>query len=101
MNDLLADVDTVIAIYFLDFVNRDDVGAMHSQKLFLWQHLLNGFHRQMGDQWFGLVVEIKHHIVFHAVDVGDLVDSHVAPFAINPDENSIGLLRLWGRGLLI
>ena len=39
MNDLLADVDTVIAIYFLDFVNRDDVGAMHSQKLFLWQHL--------------------------------------------------------------
>ena len=59
MNDFLADVDTVITIYFLDFVNGDDVGAMHSQKLFLGQHLLNGFHRQMGDQWLGLVVEIK------------------------------------------
>ena len=89
VDDFLTDIDAVVAVNLLNLVNGNDVGAMDTQKLIFGQHVLYGFHRQVGDQWFWLVVEIKHHIVFHTIDVGDLIDGYITPFAINPDEKSI------------
>ena len=69
---------------------------MYAQEFVFGQHFLHGLHRQVGDQWPWFVVEIEKHIVFHAVDIGDLVNGDVSPFPIDPDENGIGLLGLSG-----
>ena len=39
--DLLSDVNTVVAVYFLNFVNCNDVGAMNTQEMFFWQHVFH------------------------------------------------------------
>lgn len=96
MDDFFTDVDAIVAIDLLNLVDGNDVGAMNAQEAVLGQHILYGFHRQMGDKRLGFVVEIEQHVVFHTVDVGDLVDGHIAPFAINADKDGIGLLGLWG-----
>ena len=101
MDDLVTDIDTVVAIDFLDFVDMDDVGTMDTKELVLGQHFFYRLHRQMGDQRLGLVVEIEQHVVFHAIDVGNLVDGYVAPFAIDADKDGIGLLRLLNDRLLL
>ena len=99
--DFLSDVNTVVAVYFLNFVNCNDVGAMNTQEMFFWQHVFHSFHRQMGDKRLGLIVKIKQHIVFHAVYIDNIIDSQVPPLAIDPDEDRAWLLslkgwRLWG-----
>ena len=47
--DFLSDVNAVVAVHFLDFVNSNDVGAMNTQETIFWQHFFHSFHRQMGD----------------------------------------------------
>ena len=39
--DFLSDVNTVVAVYFLNFVNSNDVGAMNTQEMFFWQHVFH------------------------------------------------------------
>ena len=88
MDDLLTDIDTVVAIHLLNLINGNDIGAMDTQETVFGQHVLYGFHRQMGDQRLGLVVKIEQHIVLHAIDIGNLVDGYVSPFAVDADEDS-------------
>ena len=89
VDDFLGDIDAIVAVNFLNLINGNNVGTMNAQKLVLGQHLLYGFHRQMGDQCLGLVVKIEQHIVFHTIDISDLVDGYVAPFAVNADKDGI------------
>ena len=90
MDDFLADVDAVVAVDLLNLVDGNDVRTMDTKETVLGQHVLYGFHRQVGNQSFGLVVEIEQHIVLHTIDIGDLVDRYVTPFAIDADENGVG-----------
>lgn len=99
--DFVSDVNAVVTVHFLNFVNSNDVGAMNTQETFFWQHVFYSLHRQMGDKRLGLIVKIKQHIVFHAVYIDNIIDSQVPPLAIDPDEDRAWLLslkgwRLWG-----
>ena len=67
MDDFFSDVDAIVAI---DLLDGNDVGAMNAQEAVLGQHVLYGFHRQMGDQRLGLVVEIEQHVVFPSPATG-------------------------------
>ena len=96
VDDFLADIHAVVTVYFLNLVYSDDIRPVDAQKTVFGQHALYGFHHQMGDERFGLIVEIEQHVVFHAVDIDDLVDSHVSPLIIDSDEDGVGLLRLRG-----
>lgn len=99
--DFVSDVNAVVTVHFLNFVNSNDVGAMNTQETFFWQHVFYSLHRQMGDKRLRLIVKIKQHIVFHAVYIDNIIDSQVPPLAIDPDEDRAWLLslkgwRLWG-----
>ena len=48
--DFVSDVNAVITVHFLNFVNSNDVGAMNTQETFFWQHVFYSLHRQMGDK---------------------------------------------------
>ena len=91
MDDFLADVHTVVSVNLVDFIDSNDIGTMDAQKLFRWQHLFYGLHGEVSDEWFGLIVEIEHHVVFDTTDVGDLVDNDVTPLTIDSKEDSVWL----------
>ena len=48
--DFVSDVNAVVTVHFLNFVNSNDVGAMNTQETFFWQHVFYSLHRQMGDK---------------------------------------------------
>ena len=86
VNDLLADVNTVVAVYLLDLVEADNKRTMYAHKLLWRQHVLDRLHREMGDQRTTLAFEIEHHIVLHATDVDDVADGDLAVFAVDFEE---------------
>ena len=90
VDDFLADVDAVVAVDFTDFVDGNNIGTVYAQEFFFGQHLLDGFHRQVGNERFGLVVEVEQHVVFHAIDIDDVVNIDVLPLAIDTDEYGVG-----------
>ena len=87
MDNLFADIDAVVAIHLSDLVEADDKGTMNAHELLSGQHLFDGLHREMGDQWTALTVEVEHHIVLHATDVDDVADGNLTIFAIDLEEN--------------
>ena len=86
VDDLLADIDTVVAVHLANLVKADDEGTVHSHELLWRQHVLNGFHREMGDEGAPFTFEIKHHVVLHAADVDDVADGDLAIFAVDFEE---------------
>ena len=92
VDDFLADVYAVVTIDLADLVCGNDIGTMDAQELVSWQHLLYSLHGQVGDQRLGLVVEIKHHVVLDTADVGNLVDHHAAPLAIDADKDGVDIV---------
>ena len=92
MDYFCADIYTVVTIYFLNLVHCYNIGAVNAQEFVRWQHLLDSLHGQMRNQWLFLTVKIEHYIIFHAVDIDNLVNGDIPPFAINSDENGVGLL---------
>ena len=91
MDDFFANIDAVITIYFPDLVEANDKGTMDAHELLSGQHLLNGLHREMGDQRTALTVEVKHHVVFHATDIDDVADGNLTILAVDLEEERCGL----------
>ena len=101
VDDLVTDIDTVVAIDFLDFVDMDDVGTMDAKKLVFGQHFFYSLHCQVSNQCLGLIVKVEHHIVLHAIYIRNLVDSDIVPFSLYTNKNGIWLGWLWRYRLLI
>ena len=87
VDDFVADIDAVVAVYLADLVKADDEGTVHSHELLWRQHVLNGFHREMGDEGTPFTFEIEHHIVLHSADVDDVADGNLAVFAVDFEED--------------
>ena len=89
VDDLFADVDAVVAVYLADLVEADDEGPVYSHELLWGEHLLDGLHREMGDEWSPLAVEVEHHVVLHAADVDDVADGYLAVLAVDFEEEVV------------
>ena len=87
MDDFVADIDAVIAVYLADLVEADDEGPVYSHELLWGEHLLDGLHREMGDEWSPLAVEIEHHIILHPADVDDVANGYLAVLAVDFEED--------------
>ena len=83
MNDLVTDIDTVVAIHLPYLAESHYIGTVNAHELLGRQHLLNGLHRQMGNQRLALIAEVEHHIVLQATDVEDVADGYLAELAID------------------
>ena len=87
MDDLLADIDAVVAVHLADLLQADNKRTMYAHKLLCGQHILNGFHREMGNERTPFTFEVEHHVVLHPADVDDVADGNLTVFAVDFEED--------------
>ena len=61
---------------------------MYTHKLLCGQHILNGFHREMGNERTPFTLEVEHHVVLHPADVDNVADGYLTVFAVDFEEKS-------------
>ena len=94
MDDLVADVDAVVAVDGADVCQGDDERAVHAHEALRRQHVFHGFHGEVADESLALAVNAEDDVVLHSVDVENAVEGYLAQFAVHLDEDGGG----FGRG---
>ena len=89
-DDLVANIDTVVAIDGPDLVEGDDVGAVDAHEAIGGKHLLDRFHGQVGDDGAFLSLDIDIHVVFQSAHVEDAREIDLSQHGVDPDKHGVG-----------
>lgn len=77
MDNFITYIDAVITVNFLDLVKGYDIRTVYTHEMSGGKHSFNRFHGQVGNQGFGLVIEVKHHVILHSAHIDDMIEQYL------------------------